>query len=106
MHNTNKRFNFAVSNTNISFMNEEITTKVCPKCGRELPAESFNKSSKSKDGLQHYCRECQHAMQKSVGIRTFKANNPLSAYTPRELIAELRARGYKGELTYTHVIKI
>ena len=33
-------------------------TKVCNKCGRELPVSEFNKCSGSKDGLQWYCRDC------------------------------------------------
>lgn len=41
------------------------TTKVCPKCGRELPAEAFNKKARSKDGLQDYCRECNSAANKA-----------------------------------------
>lgn len=39
-------------------MSEEIKTKVCPKCGRELTADMFNLSAKSADGLQSYCKEC------------------------------------------------
>lgn len=37
---------------------EEIKTKVCNKCGRELPIDTFNKKTSSKDGLQDYCRDC------------------------------------------------
>ena len=32
--------------------------KYCPKCGRELPAAAFNRSSANKDGLQALCRRC------------------------------------------------
>lgn len=93
----------------------ETQTKVCSKCGRELPVSEFNKSSKSRDGLQYYCRTCQHGMQrnsyqkaKAAGPRmaTPTSNSPLSAFKPRELIQELINRGYKGELTYTHTIKL
>ena len=34
-------------------------TKICKKCGRELPLECFSKLKHSKDGLQAYCKECQ-----------------------------------------------
>lgn len=34
-------------------------TKICSKCGRELPLECFGKRKRSKDGLQPYCKECQ-----------------------------------------------
>lgn len=33
-------------------------TKICPKCGRELPLECFSKHKGKKDGLQVYCKEC------------------------------------------------
>ncbi|NDV77871.1 hypothetical protein [Dysgonomonas sp. 511] len=33
-------------------------------------------------------------------------NNPLSNYTPRELMRELHSRGYEGVLTYTAKINI
>ncbi len=33
-------------------------TKVCPKCGRELPLECFGKHKRKKDGLQCWCKEC------------------------------------------------
>ena len=35
---------------------EEIKTKVCSKCGRELPLSEFYKRSVSNDGLQSYCK--------------------------------------------------
>ena len=35
------------------------TTKVCKRCGRELPLEAFGKTVRSKDGYQSNCRECQ-----------------------------------------------
>ena len=40
-------------------------TKVCKKCGRELPISEFNKNKSKKDGLQSNCKECanQHRKQ-------------------------------------------
>ena len=34
------------------------TTKVCAKCGRELPLSEFSKQKKSKDGLIPWCKSC------------------------------------------------
>lgn len=34
-------------------------TKICSKCGRELPLEFFCKDKSKKDGLQAYCKECK-----------------------------------------------
>ena len=33
-------------------------TKVCTKCGRELPLSEFVKQKKSKDGLMYWCKSC------------------------------------------------
>ena len=34
-------------------------TKVCTRCGRELPLSEFNKHKITKDGLNHQCKSCQ-----------------------------------------------
>jgi hypothetical protein len=34
-------------------------TKICSKCGRELPLIRFGKNAGTKDGLQYKCKECQ-----------------------------------------------
>lgn len=44
------------------FMEEKnMETKVCPQCGRELPADydHYYKDGKSKTGLSSWCRDCQ-----------------------------------------------
>lgn len=33
-------------------------TKTCPKCERTLPVDGFGSATKSKDGLQSWCRDC------------------------------------------------
>ena len=33
-------------------------TKICTKCGRELPLECFSKDKTKKDGLYCWCKEC------------------------------------------------
>ena len=85
---------------------EENVTKVCKKCGRELPVEAFNKKAKSKDGLQDMCREChkeynranwhkkKEASHKMLPVYT---NPDLAVYHPRELMAELKARGFRWD---------
>ena len=42
----------------------EIATKVCSKCGRELPVSEFGRHAKTKDGYQPVCRECRSAEMK------------------------------------------
>ena len=52
--------------------------------------------------------ECkaQDATVESTSNRGGKANPELAAFTPRQLIEELKARGYTGELKYTQTIKL
>lgn len=40
-------------------------TKYCRKCGRVLPLDAFQKSSKLRDGRQTYCRECRNSRAKA-----------------------------------------
>lgn len=41
-----------------------------------------------------------------AGIHKVFVNPDLAKFTPRQLIEELRGRGYSGELKYTQTIKI
>lgn len=38
--------------------------KVCKRCGKELPIESFGQYSLSKDGHRAYCKDCWAEMSK------------------------------------------
>jgi hypothetical protein len=84
-----------------------METKICSKCGKELPVSEFSKNSKTKDGLQCQCKSCQKAAHKEKQERVKKLldgqNNGLSVYTPRELMQELYRRGYRGTLEFTEV---
>lgn len=42
-------------------------TKVCSKCGRELPIEEFHNNPRSKDGKMCLCKECHSACAKMGG---------------------------------------
>ena len=98
-----------------------METKVCRKCGRELPLSEFHKKSASKDGLQDYCKQCssksaaESVRKKRAIAKAHKIENEriefekkykiytckeLATFTPRELMLELKARGYEGELVY------
>lgn len=85
------------------------TTKTCSHCHRELPLEMFYKMASSKDGLQHQCKECQKENSRNSTRKKSSPGgvNPLLAdYTPRELMLELKARGYTGELKFVKIINI
>ena len=106
---------------------EELTkTKVCPKCGRELPITEFALNKTSKDGHVGQCKDCINAYQRERYAlkkgKTLERANPTPALNPkfsdktprelqqdmRELKEELIARGFNCEikLTYLHEIKI
>lgn len=97
-----------------------METKICECCGRELPIENFGKGRASGVPFVHkICNECL-SMKKREGHAKRKAEREnkkeydveyakkqrLSEFTPRELMQELRRRGYEGELTYTEVKRI
>lgn len=44
----------------------DVVTKVCKRCGRELPVSEFGRHPKTKDGYQPVCRECRSAEMKGV----------------------------------------
>lgn len=70
-------------------------TKVCKCCGKELPISAFQRYT---NGYRSVCNECRNANNGvSPRFKDFASN---------ELIQELRARGYRGELTFTKVTKV
>lgn len=57
------------------------TTKVCTRCGRELPLDAFGKSWRASDGHKHICRECN-------GQISSKAQKAAYAKNPRKKKAQ------------------
>lgn len=57
---------------------EDIPTKQCSKCGRELPLSEFSKNKCTKDGVQYYCRECSRKFVRKwyeANLEKVKENN-------------------------------
>lgn len=106
-------------------------TKVCKKCGRELPLEAFCKHPKSADGLHSICRECkkQGMLDYYARMKKIKENPEIPAeiapkgekpepdkpepadlmvpdFSDEFLAAELRRRGYQVKATKTTVIEL
>jgi len=88
-------------------------TKVCTKCGRELPVDQFSRRKTSPDGLQQWCKACHRIANKQANSRRQlpppikgDPSSPLAEFTPRQLIEELHNRGYRGELQYLYTIKV
>jgi hypothetical protein len=62
--------------------------KKCECCGQELPLSHFQKYA---SGYRKICNECRR--RESGATERFKE------FSSRELIDELKARGYEGQLT-------
>ena len=97
-----------------------METKVCSTCGRELPVDKFNKCSKSQDGLQTRCKECQKKANADYYKRKYKGLESYSAFdlveeikkrftvvmvdpSPRDAMEFLKSQGYSGQLQVTRV---
>ena len=95
---------------------QEIKTKKCSRCGRVLPVTEFHKRPSAKDGLQYYCRECHNESarrsyqkrkneQKSVLNQSTQTESELSKFTTRQLMEELKRRGFKwGSMYYVQYV--
>lgn len=58
---------------------DPVQTKVCSHCGRELPVSNFGRHSRTKDGYQPCCKECQSEMNKGHRKRGPFQNNEAPA---------------------------
>lgn len=81
-----------------------METKICSKCRKELPVTEFHKKTSSKDGLQYICKSCVIASRNEQ--KEILKKSRLEDFTPRELILELKRRGYRGVVTYIEERKI
>lgn len=85
-----------------------METKVCKVCGQELPLSEFRKSPFATNGIAT-CNKCVRDKIKKTKLfnRTrSNSNSELAKFTPRELIGELKSRGYKGKLYVTRTIEL
>ena len=87
---------------NLPDMKEE--TKLCTRCKNSKPVSEFAKSSRTKDGLQAWCKDCMKSYKpkKKLESTTYELTTiiqkELSEYSDVELFEELLQRGYEGEL--------
>lgn len=87
-------------------MEQKIETRVCRECGKELPITDFLIAGK-RGVRMHTCKTCVVAKRKA----TSKANEKLSyidmsKFDDEILFAELRKRGYAGELQLSKTIAV
>lgn len=80
----------------------------CTKCGNEYPLSQFPIDNRAKSGHRTICRDCFNARQAELYAQKKQSNsdNPLAKFKSRELILELRNRGYSGELILTQKVVI
>lgn len=92
-------------------MNE---TKKCIVCGKVLPMSEFAEDKRSKDGYRRTCKVCAgvhetrlvHSFGKEIS-RTVKGGiESLKGISTQDILAELRFRGYKGQLQYTREVVV
>lgn len=84
-----------------------METKKCTICGSELPVSEFAHHPKAADGLCNACNKCRSKKTRKPRKSTLIVGNPdLASFKPRDLIEELRMRGYKGKLTFTQEITL
>ena len=87
-------------------------TKVCADCGRELPVDSFQKTRSG--GRASRCKECvakrrwakdatpkEESPGEAGEQKPVKRRNYLHYVTDDALVAELKRRGYAGQITKT-----
>lgn len=73
---------------------EEITTKFCQKCGRELPRTAFGDNARNKDGKMPMCKDCHRAIAKRGGRGRKKMDESVPSEstqqkpTPAEVVSD------------------
>lgn len=86
--------------------------KKCSKCSRNFRSVSFGKMLQPKMDCRHIVKSAVMFMPETVrklrggNLKKIYSNPELAKFSPRELIAELKARGYTGELKYTQTISL
>lgn len=85
-----------VESTEAFQANEEpvAKTKICPKCGKELPVTSFYIDRKTKSGYASYCKACSvKAVYDSRKQQLENVKNlRIAEFTTEDIITELKSR--------------
>lgn len=84
-------------------------TKICKRCGRELPLSEFSKCKRNKDGLQLWCKECNkqyYAEHRNECIEKVKQYYTDNADAKKQYFKQYYAtiEGYARAIRYTNLI--
>lgn len=95
-------------------VSQQDELRTCKQCGRTLPLSMYTKNGYGYIGI---CKECNSSNRRAGQLRKNAAsslaeelkkakNLRLSEFTPRELMCELKRRGYEFTMEYVerHVI--
>ena len=94
-------------------MTTAIETKKCKCCGQELPLSEF---TTTQFGILHTCKACvvknrveaikqkKEAVDLQASVEDAKKAR-LGDFTPRELLAELKRRGYKWDKMWVETVQ-
>lgn len=94
---------------------ENETTKKCSCCGQELPVSEFQtdrqgnpisvcKACMSKKRVEgHERRKAERKNEAEAQIQALKTAR-LSQFTPRELMTELKRRGFEFQMKFTETV--
>ena len=98
-------------------MEKKTEMIVCAECGKEKPVSKFQMTRWGH--LTNVCLDCvaekrKKTLEEKKRNEAAKLDNQindarklrLADFTPRELMMELRSRGYEGELKYVEVRRI
>lgn len=77
--------------------------KRCSRCGEQKPRSEYNRKRSTGDGLQPYCRPCDHAAQKAQRERTAEKHDARTASEDARAIAEADARARRLESDYDNL---
>lgn len=82
--------------------------KKCSRCGKEKPLTEFYRNKTSKSGYDNYCKDRSNQIRKINYHKLLnkKELSGLHAFSPRQLMEELKTRGYTGKLFYTEIHEI
>lgn len=94
--------------------NNTTVTKVCKICNEEKDINLFTYNNHSKDMRTNICIDCSKKNKNKNRVSIISnRDETLSKYKPRELIdslknivEELRNRGYIVEISYSYKIKL